>query len=327
MELCSPTAGVDALDHSYRKALYLRRPDTFRNPDDSSAPLAEFLDLPLRDKNWADYDEATQRRLLYEDDQSRTKTPLWQCLSRFVTLETQDATPSERRSGINNLVKYVVGLVNAEFRLNDETPEADKKDRTLYWDPIPRICNVLSIAKTRLNALLKENSGMSTHELVDRVRIRNIKERLREDFRAHARHWRQEIPAEKFHALKPRDATFALLKFIRAERRALGQDRSALALSFNIPTFARLHRACALAHGKTVLQLELETIAICLRELRESETQHVQKNTENEYRPIEPQSRPDAEHSAEDSEAGDASNADDLYLKERTAAETEQETQ
>ena len=299
MERCDPNEGLAKFVRSHERVLYHRCPDIFQNPDDPKEPLKPYFTLPERDLNWDQLSDAKKRDAEEMEKERITRWPIWIEITGFQRKHMERGIPpSMRRDAIVKLIRQVHGLVKAELRIDNEKHELDKGERALFWDPLPEICFHLGIAKSKFNSYLKEFSGMSAHELADRVRIHDIKKTIRDDLRQHARVWHASLKEGVFEDMNPRDAKFALLKHIRAERRATGVDRAALAARYRIPTFARLHRACLLHFGETHLQLELAIIDEVLRELRESDPQLVQKNTENAQ--SSPQRRRGAENSQEE---------------------------
>jgi hypothetical protein len=302
MERCNPSEGLAKFVRSHDVMMHHRNPTVFENPDDPHTPLKEYIAPEIRDPNWKYYTDEQKRIALATEKFNTTRFPIWQDITGFFEKRMETGIPPcMRKDGAVKLIGIVHGLVKAQLRIDKEMDPENKVERAIFWDPLPEIMFHLGIAKSKMNSYLREFSGMSGHELADRVRIHEVKTKLRDDFRKHARAWHASLKEGTFAELTPRESKFELLKHIRAERRAEGIDRTALAASFRIPTFARLHRACLLHHGLTFLQIELAVIDEVLRELREAHNpQLVQKNTENGNASVEPQSRGGAENSEDE---------------------------
>ena len=153
---------------------------------------------------------------------------------------------------------------------NSQQPIANSHfaERTFLWDPLPKICLRLGISRSALSRFSKEFSGMSAHEVMDRIRAETVRARMQQDISLHyLKVLSYSLATGKgkgpFRRLKNwphlpfRFAYYDALKRSRVEPEF---DRTTWAISFGFPNYARFRRACLLRFGKTPQQLELEII-------------------------------------------------------------------
>ncbi len=73
-----------------------------------------------------------------------------------------------------------VGMTRAEETRGQDAPSTnDYADATFLWDPMRSVCRQLGISHSKLSSLSKELTGMSAHEIADRIKVAGIKEKLR----------------------------------------------------------------------------------------------------------------------------------------------------
>ena len=211
---------------------------------------------------------------------------LWQTITGFDKNSEATIPHAQRRQSLRKLLHAVKQLIGAEIQLDETLPAEEKAERTVFWNPLPSICHHLGIARSKLTSFMKELTGVAAHELIDQERVKNLKTKLRDEFRVVARAWYEKFDRDSF----PRN-TFESLEKELAEHVKTGRlqkgicDSTLLALNYNVPTYARYYRACLVVHKKTPLQLEAQIIAEVLDEILEAETVRppdVQKNSERE---------------------------------------------
>jgi AraC-like DNA-binding protein len=162
-------------------------------------------------------DEAVEKNATNEDyerigeilDELDARRPLW----RWITRLSGDASPQQRSENILALLKLVEKLARYElahfhpkqFTVENETEVSTMHaiavgsfspspplpvsasvrpdPRTFLWDPLPEICNCLGISHSKLSQLCREVTGMTAHELLDRIRAETVKDQMRANLR------------------------------------------------------------------------------------------------------------------------------------------------
>jgi len=71
----------------------------------------------------------------------KSDTPAWQKISGINPATEQDLALDQRDAGIRKLVAEVERLAQIEFDRGAKVPQGE---RTLFWDPLARICALLS---------------------------------------------------------------------------------------------------------------------------------------------------------------------------------------
>src|SRR4051812_37618678 len=90
--------------------------------------------------------------------------PIWQSMTGLFPGSEVDMPPEKREEALQQLVEIVMRLLRYEWQLETTAPN---RYHTVYWDPLPKICTRLSIARAELSRLSKEATGLAAHELVD----------------------------------------------------------------------------------------------------------------------------------------------------------------
>ena len=257
--------------------------------------------------------------------------PLWQKLSGLWPKQEAKMDRNQRRESIRKLRKEYEHRIRASLdeyeceqrKAADPSPQppsargggADTaesaEDRTFLWSPLDAICNELSIARRKLSAYMRELTGMSAQEVIDKIKAEKIARRLKEKLAARAKeeyetHFANAGQAYRKSAKpKQHDAYKLGLNLIPAEqlerekmeakqRIEIGMNcepkcgwasaagglcsrewesrraqpsiawaenaryaaRQQFARELGFSNYNRLYRACLLAFGKTVMELE-----------------------------------------------------------------------
>jgi len=183
----------------------------------------------------------------------------WQEISGLTPDAQKSMSRKERRAALKKLMRYVQAEIDVELKEAKEDPDG----RSHCWTPIPAICARIGIAEVGLSRLSKEFSGLSASEMVDVVKAKGLKERLRE--------WLRDA-YNKVYGPGGGDMTdFAdaehLIQFGMWRRiltlRRLNPDhhKNVRAIEWGFASFRRMTRACQEVYKKNVDQLEFEIIA------------------------------------------------------------------
>ena len=218
--------------------------------------------------------------------------PLWQQISGLRT-ETMDRIDyAERLIGLRKLNNEFERMLREELRIpvsalvkinapcvapiihNDEKDNGKDggqgcprsiganshlAERTFLWDPLPKICLMLGISRSALSRLSKEFSGMSAHDVMDRIRAETVKAKMRQDIMAGSmKVFQHAVVTGKdngpFRQLKnwPHlPFPMAYYKMLKRSRIEPEFDRGTWVISFGFPNYARFRRACLLRFGMT----------------------------------------------------------------------------
>ena len=181
--------------------------------------------------------------------------PLWQKLTGLTPDREAKMTPDERDAAIRLLVKDVDQRARAEFERGRTAPAGE---RTVFWEPLERICLQLQISRTKLSSYSRELTGMRAHEICDRIKAADlarivqiyINETLAKEVRI-----LHNTPAAQLRKQEFRVKAIAQFRRFLKQQRS-GDQRARWALQLGFPNANRLRRACLLAHGMSIEQLE-----------------------------------------------------------------------
>src|SRR5687768_9947060 len=204
MQLCDPKLGLEKFVESYDDVLYHRAPDWFINPADPHT-VPKYT-KPEDSRNWSLKSESAKEATLFEENFRITRHPLWQEVSGMYSRLPKNSPIITREHQTSKLAIAVYHLIGAELKLEEEKP---LPFHTTFWDPIDKICHQLEIARSKLDALSRESTGMSTNEMVDRHRVARIKTKLYKDFVDLAEAWSKTLKPHALEKLSVRDAKFA----------------------------------------------------------------------------------------------------------------------
>ena len=157
-------------------------------------------------------------------------------------------------------------IQNPESKIDLDAPAP----RTFLWDPIREVCHFLQIAKAALSRFIKELTGMSAIELVDSLKGKNVKARMRTVLFPALRQQNSGARIQKPEERRAADERMAIWKRLKDSRRNPEFHRATYAIELGFANHQRMYRACLLAHGKVPSQLEWELIDEFLSELQGS---------------------------------------------------------
>ena len=186
--------------------------------------------------------------------------PAWQKISGLNPATEQDLPLEQRDAGIRKLVAEVERLAQIEFDRGDKVPAGE---RTLFWDPLARICALLSISRTKLSNYSRELTGMRAHEITDRLKAKSLPDQLRAYlenlFTIHNPLLRSLFNSFAQDPATQREKFFqAVQRFVKSTRSGPARAHFAATLGYANPS--RLTRACLLAHQKSLEHLESDLL-------------------------------------------------------------------
>jgi hypothetical protein len=181
--------------------------------------------------------------------------PLWQKLTGLTPDREQKMSADERDAAIRILVKDVDQRARVEFERGKAAPAGE---RTVFWEPLERICLQLQISRTKLSAYSRELTGMRAHEICDRIKAadlaRAIQNYLIDTLAVESRRL-HNTPAAQLRSEEFRIKTVAYFRrYLKLQRQ--GEQRARWAVELGFPNANRLRRACILAHGMSIEELE-----------------------------------------------------------------------
>ncbi len=215
------------------------------------------------------------------------RPPAWQSLTGLFPDQIEEMPPEKREEKAQNLVDIVLHLLRSEINLDKEKPNPY---HTVQWDPLPKICAQLGISRAELSRQSKFATGLAAHELVDIVRVKNVKEKMKAQVREfmavlvpqasslppdvpQASSLRvEETPAA--HAGKMPAVQFtaaAVWKMLREARKGPHFHRGQWALTLGFPNHARFYRACMVFFQLAPQQLELIAIEEVFEETKQAQ--------------------------------------------------------
>src|SRR5438874_10480804 len=97
-----------------------------------------------------------------------TDRPAWQKISGIDPQSESEMSRAERNAALRKLIADVTARATVEFADEDEG-DIPESERTIFWDPLQRICMQLGISRTKLSAYSRELTGMRAHEISDRI--------------------------------------------------------------------------------------------------------------------------------------------------------------
>jgi hypothetical protein len=181
----------------------------------------------------------------------------WQKISGLTVEREKTMSDDERDDGIRKLLAEVERMAGESFARGERAPAGE---RTLFWDPLERICRKLEISRVKLSAYSRELTGMRAHEVSDRIlakknllqamekRILGVLKPEFEKVRGHLD--RTRVKETEYRASWCK----SFWKLVKLSRTGIARARCAAELGFANPS--RLSRACLLAHGMSIEELE-----------------------------------------------------------------------
>src|SRR6185295_11357339 len=171
-----------------------------------------------------------------------------------ITVENEGAmTPAERRAAIRKLKDVVEREIREELNAANEDVEL-MVERTHLWEPTLAICRKLEIGPAVLSRLMRELTGISTSQMVDKIRGEGLKEKLRENLIA--------FVLKNFKRPGASHAGTAVNFWgkLRAMRREAKFSYASWAIDLGFANYTRFYRACLLCFRQTPTQIEDEIL-------------------------------------------------------------------
>ncbi len=185
--------------------------------------------------------------------------PLWQQISGINPATEMNMGADARDAAIRKLVQEVEKRATVEFERgeNGKIPEGE---RSVFWDPLARICLVLGISRTKLSSYSRELTGLRAHEISDRIRARrSLAKRLLQYVMTAIAPELEKIrlrlpPTGRLREQHRIETQMRLVEWMKLNRKGQLRARFAAELGFANPS--RLSRACLLAHGMSIEEME-----------------------------------------------------------------------
>jgi hypothetical protein len=206
------------------------------------------------------------------ESKTENERPLWQTISGIDPKREAEMSADERDAGIRKLVAEVRTRAAVEFEREDlgKIPEGE---RSIFWDPLQRICGQLGISRTKLSSYSRELTGLRAHELSDEILA---KRRLQGRLEC----WVKMMVGPELELMR---GVFSKARIDLAFKRMWGarfakwlkgirsSGKGSFAATMGFANYSRLSRACLIAFGKALDHMELDLVV-----------QHVQKFLETE---------------------------------------------
>jgi len=189
--------------------------------------------------------------------------PKWQQISGIDPQRESEMDADARDAAIRKLIKEVTERATVEFERADAGKIPDG-ERTIFWDPLQRICMQLGISRTKLSSYSRELTGLRAHEISDRILAqRKLMDRLRariEKILQPDLEFMREpyITQPHFTAGIIRDDKAGRVHSMKSLRKF--EKAASFAAEMGFANFSRLNRACLLAFGKSLDQIEAELV-------------------------------------------------------------------
>ena len=188
-----------------------------------------------------------------------SEKPLWQKISGIDPATEGNLDADGRDEAIRKLVREVETRATAEFSRADagKIPEGE---RTAFWDPLARICLQLGISRTKLSLYTRELTGMRAHEISDRILAKRtlkarVLARVEKLLLPELERMRTILPpAEQIKEFYVLETVNRFVKWMRAMRSK--ERRARFAAEMGFANHSRLSRACLLAHGMAIDEME-----------------------------------------------------------------------
>jgi len=184
-------------------------------------------------------------------------TAKWRVVSGITVENERTLDGKERRAALRKLFAAADAEIRAEMQEAKEDLEF-KEERTFLWEPLPAVCRRLEIPECVLTRHLKELTGMTATQLVDRIRAEGLKERIRAQLaECFKRRWWPGKAAMHQCRMEQRERFRQGLKLHRMERSFC---LATMAIELGFANYARMYRACLLRYAKTPTQIEDEIV-------------------------------------------------------------------
>ena len=208
--------------------------------------LKKFMELPV--------DLENQAASIGQEHQK--KTPAWRSVAGLFQESEENMLPEQRERALRNLVDTVLALLE-----HDMARDKASKSRThsVQWDPLLSVCFHLGIARAHLTRLSREATGLAAHELVDLLRVKAVKDAMKETIRRYVK--ASGNPPELLAAPD-------IWRALKESRRGPTYHRATYALSFGFLNYMRFYRACLFYYQMAPQQLEYLAIEEVVEEIK-----------------------------------------------------------
>jgi len=198
-----------------------------------------------------------------DDNKMKTENekPVWQTISGIDPTREKEMDADARDAAIRKLVQEVERRASVEFE-RAEAGKIPQGERTLFWDPLARICGQLEISRTKLSSYTRELTGMRAHEISDRILAkRSLRARLTARTERILTPELEALRKSTPHAFHPglrKQTEQRVVRWLRSLR--VKERRAGFAAELGFANPSRLSRACLLAHGMSIDEMEARIV-------------------------------------------------------------------
>jgi hypothetical protein len=162
----------------------------------------------------------------------------------------------ERDAAIRKLLAEVERHSRVEFERGAKTPPGE---RTVFWDPLVRVCKSLGISRTKLSGYSRELTGLRAHEVTDRIKAGKLRETmhvwvagvLNTVLAAMEKTLDRSRLSDKAYRQACLRQCLDAVKHARS-----GAARGTWSYELGYPSPSQVSRACLLAHGMAIADVE-----------------------------------------------------------------------
>jgi hypothetical protein len=188
-----------------------------------------------------------------------TTKPLWQLISGIDPATEKDLTAEQRDTAIRKLIARTDEIIAAEHARSVPAGE-----RTVFWDPIERVCAMLEISRTKLSRYCFELTGLRAHERSDRVKAARLPGDLQaavELFVASYLETTVRPLLVTFRRAVPEEIAGWVWETASAVKAARsGPFAAGFAMDLGYANISRLKKACTAAHQVSLDEMELRIV-------------------------------------------------------------------
>ena len=188
-------------------------------------------------------------------------TPKWQSLTGITSENETTMEYALRGKALGRLMQEV----DSHFRAELSASRSEEK-RFPAWDPIPKVCFMLGIARAKLSRYSREQNGLGIHEFYDAIRIESIKPAIAGKMSAFVRGLGLTRRPECKSVHDVAKQCFLALKRRRREDPAFDRNQW-VQEEYNFPNYTRFRKACLAVFQKTPQQLEYAAMLEVAEEL------------------------------------------------------------
>jgi len=219
-----------------------------------------------------------------EQESDNNQMAEWQKISGLTPANEKSMSADARDAAIRKLIAEVEVRARAEFARGETVP---KGERTVFWDPLERICMQLEISRVKLSALSRELTGLRAHELTDRIKARTLPTLVQKRL-LKVLVMELEAMRKTFDRSRAQDAAYVtgavmrLWKLVKQEHSGVFRMRWAMDLGF--PNPSRLQKACLLAFGISIEEMEARLIQDIVQKIFCERTEEQPQRTQRAQR-------------------------------------------